>query len=449
MAKKRWDEDTEQNVQGVVNEKSKWQAAYEKGDEEAMTSAAENAKKYYKGLTDSGNYDLSKELATKGYSDAKNVLDNYKGLNGEKSNRSLANENIETATDTANAQSGFANEFKDMWSEGYKKQEERIDSDPMDTKAAKAIMERYTNLGEGAREDTLADGSVRNDGNLDSFTKANADSQRQAYEKAGIESVFDLHERNVEAGGQNYRDMLSGGEKVGNEYSKAVEEANATASNATDIENANRQNDVSVFAQEADITGKVPEKLSRKHNVYFDDDGELINENLDYQAIIDGAEARGDEETVRAATEARAHKIAKNPDYAQYAPTMTVPENEKQTEAGRQFDESVRLEDKQIDANERMNREQNRASLQIQRENNALELRKLALEYEAAGMTNVANALRSEADKVDAKSEESEWASKRETISEIVKTYPVGEERNRALSEAGITSEDLDRYSAR
>ena len=229
MAKNIWNEETEKAVQGVVNEKSKWQAAHDAGDEEGMAEAAEAAKGYYKSLTDSGNYDVAKDLQQSDYDEAVGYLENYKGTKPVDTNRGMALENTRTATDTVKKQSDFADRSADAIFEGYENQEDRINANPMDSDAAKAIMDRYRGLGEEASGDALADGSVRNDGNLDSFTKANADRQRQAYEEAGIESVFDLHDRNVQAGGQNYRDLQSGIGVAGDQYNDAIGNANATA----------------------------------------------------------------------------------------------------------------------------------------------------------------------------------------------------------------------------
>ncbi|MBQ8001856.1 MAG: hypothetical protein IJ297_00215, partial [Clostridia bacterium] len=390
---KNWNEDTEKNVHGVVNEKSKWQAAYEAGDEEGMKAAQDAAKGYYKSLTDSGNYDVAKELQASDYDAARGFLENYKGTKPTDTNRGMATENIRTATDTSKKHSEFAGDFEQMWKEGYQNQEDRINADPMSTEAAKNIMKVYNGLGDAARGDTLADGSVRNDGNLDSFTKANADRQKQAYTDAGVESVFDLHDRNVWAGGQNYRDMLAGGELVGNEYDGAVENAVKTAESATDIENANKQSDVSVQAQEAEITGEVPEALTRKNNQFFDESGKLINPDLDYQEIINTATANGDMKTVEDAEAARAWKIINVPGYSQYVPEIKTS-SAKQTEAGRQFDENVRLSE---EGNNLAKYEIDK-SAEVSREKTAAELYAEAAQYEAMGMPEVAASLRKYAD---------------------------------------------------
>lgn len=393
MAKKTWNEETEKNVQGIVNAKSKWAEANDAGDEDGMKEAAESAKGYYKSLTDSGNYDIAKELQASDYDKARGYLDNYMGTKPVDTNRGMALENTRTATDTVKKQSDFAGRSADAIFAGYENQEDRINSNPMDTDAAKAIMERYRGLGEDARGDTLADGSVRNDGNLDSFTKANADRQRQAYEEAGIESVFDLHERNVDAGGQNYRDLQSGIQAAGDVYNNTVVNANDTAVNANNMENANRQSD-------AEITGKVPEALRKEGNVFFNADGTLKNPEWDFQAIINEATARGDMETVRQAEEARLWKVQNVDGFEEYASTVKVPEAQ-QTEAGRQFDEDVRLSEEgnelvkqELEADAEIEREK----IAVEREKTAAELYAEAAQYEAMGMGDVAEGLRRYAD---------------------------------------------------
>ena len=379
---KNWNEETEKNVQGVVKEKSKWQAAYEAGDEEGMKAAQEAAKGYYKALTDSGNHDVTKELQASDYDAAKGYLENYRGMKPKDTNRGMASENTRVATDTVKKQSDFADRSADAIFDGYEKQEDRIDTNPMETDAAKAIMARYRGLGEDARGDALADGSARNDGNLDSFTKANADRQRQAYEEAGIESVFDLHDRNVEHGGQNYRDLQSGIVVAGDVYNDTVGNANATAESANNMENANRQSD-------AAITGEVPEALRREGNVFFNADDTLKNPDWDYQAIINEAEARGDKETVRQAEEARLWKVQNVEGYEEYAPTVKVPEAQ-QTEDGRQFDETVRLSEE----GNNLAKHEIDTKADLEREQTAADLLAEAAKYEAMGMSDVAERLR-------------------------------------------------------
>ncbi|MBR5535737.1 MAG: hypothetical protein IKU60_03725 [Clostridia bacterium] len=375
MKKNVWNDETEKGIKGVVEAKSKWHAANDIGDEDGMKAAEEEARGYYKGLVDAGNYDVAKDLQGMNFDEAKGFMSNYMGTRKVDTNRGMALENTRTATDAAKSQGEFAGEFKDMWKDGYQKQEDRIDADPMDTKAAKAIMERYRGLGEEARGDALADGSVRNDGNLDSFTKANADRQRQAYEEAGIDTVFDLHERNVEAGGQNYRDMMQGGTYVNDAYNDTIANAKATAESANDAENENRQSD-------ADITGQVPEALNKEGNVFFNEDGTLKNPEWDFQAIINEAEARGDMETKRQAEEARLWKVQNVEGFEEYAPTVKVPEAQR-TESGKQFDETVDLKTKEIEAETELEKGKTEADLYAE-----------AAKYEAMGMPDIAEGLR-------------------------------------------------------
>ncbi|MGM9551513.1 MAG: hypothetical protein ACI3XA_04590 [Clostridia bacterium] len=395
MARK-YDENTQKNIQGIVNEKSKWHAAYDAGDEEGMSAAREAAKSYYKSLTDSGNYDVAKELQNSDYDKARGYLEEYKGTKPKDDNRSLEVENMRNATDTAKDHGDFANRSADEIFEANKKQNERIDSNPMDTDAARAIMDRYKGLGEDAYKDTLADGSVKSDGNLDSFAKANGDRQREAYEKAGIESVFDLHERNINAGNENNKTLGSNISIVDNVYSNAEAGARSNAQAASENENNKRITDVNVQKMEADITGEVPEALQRKNNIFFNDDGTLKDENLDYQAIINDAKARGDENTAQHAEYARAWKIINNPDYAEYAPSIVAP-NPNKTEAARQFDENVQLE---REGNE-LSKYSIDTSATLQRESEAAELRKLAAQAEADGKRYLAAAYIAEAERIE------------------------------------------------
>lgn len=395
MARK-YDENTQKNVQGIVNEKSKWQAAYDAGDEEGMNSAREAAKSYYKSLTDSGNYDVAKELQNSDYDKARGYLEEYKGTKPKDDNRSLEVENMRTATDTAKDHGDFANRSADEIFKANEKQNERIDADPMDSEAARAIMDRYRELGQSAYKDTLADGSVKSDGNLDSFAKANGDRQREAYEKAGIESVFDLHERNVAAGNDNNKTLGANISVVDNVYSNAEAGARSNAQAASENENNNRLTDVNVQKMEADITGEVPEALQRKNNIFFNDDGSLKDDTVDYQAVINEALARGDENTAQQAEYARAFKILNNPDYKKYAPSIVAP-NPNKTEAARQFDENVQLS---REGNE-LSKYSIDTSAELQRENKAAELRSLALQYEAEGKISIAKGLRDEADRIE------------------------------------------------
>ena len=402
MEKKKWNKETEENITGVVNSKSAWHAAHDDGDEDGMQEASEKAKAYYKSLADTGNYDIVKELQASDYDRARGYLENYKINKPADTNRGMVQENTRTATDTVKKQSDFASRSENAIFEGYENQEERINANPLDSDAAKAIMDRYRGLGDNAKDEVVADGSVRNDGNMDSFAKAQGDAQRVAYEQAGIDSVFDLHSRNVEAGGQNYRDLQSGIGVAGNQYNSAIANANDTSTNATNNENVNRQSD-------AEITGKVPEVVARENNPYFNEDGTVnevyLTKEFDasggFQSIINDAIARGDMETVREAEEARAWKINNVQGYEEYAPTVKAPSVQK-TEAGRQFDESVRLSEEENN----LAKHEIDTEATITREKTAAELYAEAMQYEVLGMTEVAESMRKYADNMTSTGDE-------------------------------------------
>ena len=346
---KAWNEETEKNIQGVVNEKSKWQAAYDAGDEEGMKAAQEAAKGYYNNLTASGNYDVTKELQQSDYDTAMGYLDNYKGKKPEADGRSMVKESFSMAQDADAGKLAHAEKFGEMWEQGYKDQQKLVHDDPMNSDYAKSIMSVYTGLGKDARGEVLADGSVRNDGNLDSFTKANADRQRQAYTEAGIESVYDIYGAKLDAGQKSYDSMMEGGTAVGNEYDEASDNANSTAERISAVDETERNGDVDRNVKIADVTGYVPEDM-REKNPYFNEDGTLkevyLSEEFDsqggFETMIEAARARGDMEEVRLLSEAKLWKVQNVPGYEKFASTAVAPAAQ-QTEAGRQFDENVRL----------------------------------------------------------------------------------------------------------
>ena len=346
---KAWNEETEKNIQGVVNEKSKWQAAYDAGDEEGMKAAQEAAKGYYNNLTASGNYDVTKELQQSDYDTAMGYLDNYKGKKPEADGRNMVKESFSMAQDADAGKLAHAEKFGEMWEQGYKDQQKLVHDDPMNSDYAKSIMSVYTGLGKDARGEVLADGSVRNDGNLDSFTKANADRQRQAYTEAGIESVYDIYGAKLDAGQKSYDSMMEGGTAVGNEYDEASDNANSTAERISAVDETERNGDVDRNVKIADVTGYVPEEM-REKNPYFNEDGTLkevyLSEEFDsqggFETMIEAARARGDMEEVRLLSEAKLWKVQNVPGYEKFASTAVAPAAQ-QTEAGRQFDENVRL----------------------------------------------------------------------------------------------------------
>jgi hypothetical protein len=333
--KEQEDYKTRSNIQGIVNKKSEWQSAYDKGDKEGMSAAAKGAKEYYDSLTSSGRYDVAQKLSGTGYEDAKKYLNSFSGTQRttdemRKDQEEQNGKYLDKAENLLDEQTDFTRDAKARIYSTDDKQEKRIDTNPYDTAAAKKILSRYSSLGENAKDDTYASGTLRNEGNMDSFTAANAAKQQQAYEQAADQSVLDYYDKWTTKGEDHANNVANHISTLWDEYNGNTSQAlNVAKTGQEDAESkTNNRNsriaaDVAKAKEYADETGYVSNYMLRDNNPYFDSDGNLKNPDTDFQAIINEREAAGDIDGANEARFAREYKIKTTPGYEQYAGTGT------------------------------------------------------------------------------------------------------------------------------
>lgn len=361
-AKDEEDYKTRKAVQEIVAEKSKYQSGYDSGDDSAMSKAASSAAKSYQDLTDIGRYDVAKELQGMGYEESRKYLDSL--LNDTKSADDMIEEqqakNMEQQDrnmENAEWQKNWAERMAQEGENARKTQSDYIyDTDPLNTDIGKAILAKYTQLGEDAAGDTYASGSVRNDGNMDSFTSANAARQREEYLQRGIESAWDAYTKRGDLGndfltaaGYSTKDIAGIIDDASARGQSVTETGQSLANDITANRNSVRSTDTDNAVKKAAVTGQIPQEFGRSDNIFFNADGELTNPDIDYQSIINEAEARGDSATAQAANEARNYKILNYDKYGQYAPTMRA-ESSAPTEDARQFNAEIDYSNRSLDA---------------------------------------------------------------------------------------------------
>ena len=206
------------------------------------------------------------------------------------------------------------------------------------------IMSKYNLDAMQGRDNTLAGGAATNSGNIDSYAAANALRQQAAITAQGQQIAHQIGLDTYNARINGIRDTL---EKMGVQFNRDnADRVNAMQSgiqaNQQIFDNSEtvKNNDTARKQVMSQVSGYVPQEWTYGNNPFLNKDCTVKNENTDYQAIIDTAEAKlkntTDEKsrsnllyTIKCATEARNAKIQSNPQkYAEYFQTMmaTAPE---------------------------------------------------------------------------------------------------------------------------
>ncbi len=243
----------------------------------------------------------------------------------------------------------------DQENEGlFKKYNEVYDgllkSNPFETEEGKAILAKYDLAGLKGRENEVASGGADNGGNIDSFAAANALRQQAALVNQGQLTAIEAHNQKIE----NARALLS---DMGVNIDRVFNQDETAKNNQT-------SRDVAT----AEVTGVVPSSMIYKlpqYSQFFNEDGTLKDENIDFKAEINKAVARGDNELAEVLRAARGTKIYNNwKKYGQFAADgdYTLPGNIK-TEAADQFDKTMDYNYKVIDAEKEINDANNQAAM--------------------------------------------------------------------------------------
>lgn len=239
--------------------------------------------------------------------------------------------------------------------------EDLKDTNPFTTEEAKSILAKYDLAGLQGRDNAAANGASSNGGNIDSFSAANALRQQSALINQGQQAVLSAYQQKLD----HARNLLS---DMGVNIDRVYNQDETT-----------KNNDLSRDIAVSELTGKVHPNLRYNDNPYFNKNGDLINENIDYQSIIDAAseklksavnasEKADLEATIKYAKQARAHKVLNNPAYAKYADTISLYTPDETAD--------FQLSKEQLASNERMADKTNQNQLDLLEKEAEMEIKK-------------------------------------------------------------------------
>jgi hypothetical protein len=266
----------------ILNLKGQW----EKADEQNKKRIAETARKYYKDLVKNNFGDIAETLNSSNYTQAKNYV-------GSLANNPdhLHNVNVRTS----------GNMIGDAWNKNTQYSDDIMDfgkAGITGTRDYRNIMDGYLALGENAGYNAIASGSGRNAGNVDSFSRANADRQLKAFRTAGEEAA-----RQAWIAQAGVMDNARGGYNA---------QANALIDRNLGLGQQIFDNNQTDLLNRAATTGIVPTEWAVKDNPYIING--KVDENQDYQHIYETAKAAGDEQTATWAQQARYLKYQQDPE---------------------------------------------------------------------------------------------------------------------------------------
>lgn len=251
-------------------------------------------------------------------------------------------------------------------------------TNPFKTDEAQAILGKYSLAGLNARDNAVASGGASNGGNIDSYAAANAMRQQASMINQGQMVVLDSHNKKIE----NIRGLLS---DMGVHIDRVFNQ-DETAKN----------NEVARLSEQASVTGYVPKQWQYSNNPYFNSDGTLnevytskefdstggfttiINNAKAKLATTTNAEERANlEATIKYATQAKAYKTLKNPQYAQYAHEVEAVTPDRTAEYDtnlKGLESAERISKGETDAAVTMNDQNNKTNLSIADKNNSTQL---------------------------------------------------------------------------
>lgn len=249
-----------------------------------------------------------------------NAWDDYVNSSGltrqSKDYVSQENENI----------SNKMNKLYDMSIEDSNDVINEIKKNPYTSDVGKSILAGYNLQGLQAGYNAAGSVAANNGGNIDSFAAANAMRQQAALTNQGRQAVLDYYNSYVGNLSAETDNKLNRARNILSDLGVNVDRVWGQTKDQFDMDETAKNNDVSRNAAIAEITGYVPNQWLVKDNPYFDENGNLIDPNMDYQAIMETAKANGDDRTYLNASAARIAKIRSYPEYRKYLgddPLMT------------------------------------------------------------------------------------------------------------------------------
>ncbi len=242
-----------------------------------------------------------------------NAWDDYVNSSGltrqSKDYVSQENENI----------SNKMNKLYDMSIEDSNDVINEIKKNPYTSDVGKSILAGYNLQGLQAGYNTAGSVAANNGGNIDSFAAANAMRQQAALTNQGRQAVLDYYNSYVGNLSAETDNKLNRARNILSDLGVNVDRVWGQTKDQFDMDETAKNNDVSRNAAIAEITGYVPNQWLVKDNPYFDENGKLIDPNMDYQAIMETAKANGDDKTYLNASAARFYKVMSDPEkYREY-----------------------------------------------------------------------------------------------------------------------------------
>ncbi len=256
----------------------------------------------------------------------KSALDNIKstqggGVNGYDAQYDKAiNQNL-GARDTQAAQ------LKEMSGNAF----DWYKTDPLATDYGKQVMSTYKALGDDDANNISA--SAGSGANLDSASVASMVAAQEARKLAGINAVTQYWA----AAGEGQRGVMNDTQDAWNNF---VVAGNDTATGIKDNQRADIDTQNQTNELDAKISGHVPLDVERRNNNFYYKDPvtgayKLYygGENIDYSALANEAEAKGDLETANRLREAAETKTLTNANYAdmvnRLVPSQRAETNER------------------------------------------------------------------------------------------------------------------------
>ena len=215
--------------------------------------------------------------------------------------------------------------------------------------AFKNIMPGYNVAANQAGYNAAASGAASNGGNIDSFAAANAMKNQQAMTAKGQALAHQMGLDTYNARLKGVSDILGNlGIYLDGVYDKLntpiQNDANFAQQYFDNGETA-KKNRVENDAIIAGITGKVPASMIYtlpNYAQYFNSDGSLKDENIDYDALLKAARERGDTEDEEALLAARASKLLGNYEkYRQYDDGDYAPPRLMDTESRYEYENDL------------------------------------------------------------------------------------------------------------
>ncbi len=400
-------------VNAIYKLKGQWDSANTAGDETKKNEAAQKAQEYYKQLRNNGYSSVADELTAADYNSAKFINDYYAktgrtatrpylyslgkkyglaqnemdhiigwdndtgevSIGGKKIGKPDAvidgtsywtdttaldnafNDYIDRSGTTRSKATAVNQENENLFKKYNQEYEDLKSTNPFETETGKSILGKYDLAGLQGRDNAVASNAGSNGGNIDSFAAANAMRQQAALINQGQQAVLSAYQQKLD----HAKSLLS---DMGVHIDRVYEQ-----------DETSKNNDVTRKAEVASVTGYTPTEWSIQNDSFLknfvDENGKLKaeyadNDNVDFQALINAAKAKGDTELANKYAILRGMKIFDNfSKYGKYLNEGDVAYVQPQdTEAKKEFNAQLAA------ANEALNAEQSSAEAdrQLQRD---------------------------------------------------------------------------------